>query len=116
MDVQIGAKLSSDYHPIVLLLLPAMTSALPYSPIAISMGDVCGIGPEIIALAYAAQPDLLRGCCVIGDAAIMRRALAEFRSVGIKTTIPFHQKVLNNPHFCSGDFDTQFIYKRMTPC
>ena len=76
MDVQIGAKLSSDYHPIVLLLLPAMTSALPYSPIAISMGDVCGIGPEIIALAYAAQPDLLRGCCVIGDAAIMRRALA----------------------------------------
>ena len=76
MDVQIGAKLSSDYHPIVLLPLPAMTSALPYSPIAISMGDVCGIGPEIIALAYAAQPDLLRGCCVIGDAAIMRRALA----------------------------------------
>ena len=76
MDVQIGATLSSDYHPIVLLLLPAMTSALPYSPIAISMGDVCGIGPEIIALAYAAQPDLLRGCCVIGDAAIMRRALA----------------------------------------
>ena len=76
MDVQIGAKLSSDYHPIVLLLLPAMTSALPYSPIAISMGDVCGIGPEIIALAYASQPDLLRGCCVIGDAAIMRRALA----------------------------------------
>ena len=76
MDVQIGAKLSSDYHPIVLLLLPAMTSALPFSPIAISMGDVCGIGPEIIALAYAAQPDLLRGCCVIGDAAIMRRALA----------------------------------------
>ena len=76
MDVQIGATLSSDYHPIVLLLLPAMTSALPYSPIAISMGDVCGIGPEIIALAYAVQPDLLRGCCVIGDAAIMRRALA----------------------------------------
>ena len=52
-----------------------------------------------------------------GDAIrIMRRALAEFRIGGIKTTIPFHQKVLNNPHFCSGDFDTQFIYKRMTPC
>ena len=55
---------------------PATPAATPYSPIAISMGDVCGIGPEIIALAYAAQPDLLRGCCVIGDAAIMRRALA----------------------------------------
>ena len=52
-----------------------------------------------------------------GDAIrIMRRALAEFRIGGIKTTIPFHQKVLSNPHFCSGDFDTQFIYKRMTPC
>ena len=46
----------------------------PYSPIAISMGDACGIGPEIIAQAFAQQPDLLRGGCVIGDAAVLRRA------------------------------------------
>lgn len=52
------------------------TPATPYSPIAISIGDVCGIGPEIIALAHAQNPELLRGCCVLGDADIMRRALA----------------------------------------
>ena len=49
-------------------------AATPYSPIALSMGDVCGIGPEIIAQAFAQQPELLRGCCVIGDAEILRRA------------------------------------------
>ncbi len=51
-----------------------------------------------------------------GDAIkIMRRALAEFRLSGIKTNIGFHLEVLNNPHFCSGNIDTQFIHKRMTP-
>ena len=51
-----------------------------------------------------------------GDAIkIMRRALAEFRISGITTNISFQQEVLNNPHFCSGNIDTQFIYKRMTP-
>lgn len=51
-----------------------------------------------------------------GDAIkIMRRALAEFRISGIKTNISFHKQILNNPHFCSGNIDTQFINKRMTP-
>ena len=50
-----------------------------------------------------------------GDAImIMRRALAEFRITGIKTNISFHQQILNNVHFCSGNIDTQFINKRMT--
>lgn len=50
-----------------------------------------------------------------GDAIrIMQRALSEFKISGVATTIPFHQEVLKNPHFCSGDIDTQFIYKRMT--
>jgi len=51
-----------------------------------------------------------------GDAImIMRRALAEFRISGIKTNISFHQQILNNAHFCSGNIDTQFINKRMIP-
>ena len=51
-----------------------------------------------------------------GDAIkIMRRALAEFRIDGIATNISFHKQILNNPHFCSGNIDTQFIHKRMTP-
>jgi acetyl-CoA carboxylase, biotin carboxylase subunit len=45
------------------------------------------------------------------DAAIMRgkRALSEFIIEGIKTTIPFHLKVLEDPKFKSGNFDTSFL-------
>lgn len=42
---------------------------------------------------------------------IMKRALEEFIIEGINTTIPFHQKVLNNPDFLSGNFYTNFIEK-----
>jgi len=38
-----------------------------------------------------------------------RRALEEFRLEGVKTTIPFHQKVLENENFIAGNFDTSFI-------
>ncbi|MBE0425826.1 MAG: acetyl-CoA carboxylase biotin carboxylase subunit [Nitrospirae bacterium] len=41
----------------------------------------------------------------------MRRALDEFIIEGINTTIPFHKRVLNNPDFISGNFDTHFIEK-----
>jgi len=39
----------------------------------------------------------------------MKRALDEFIIEGIKTTIPFHLKVLNEKHFVNGDFDTKYI-------
>lgn len=41
----------------------------------------------------------------------MRRALDEFIVEGIKTTIPFHKKVLSNPDFVNGNFDTSFVEK-----
>lgn len=41
----------------------------------------------------------------------MRRALDEFIVEGIKTTIPFHKKVLGRQDFIKGDFDTSFIDK-----
>jgi acetyl-CoA carboxylase biotin carboxylase subunit len=41
----------------------------------------------------------------------MRRALDEFIIEGVKTTIPFHKKVLNNPDFISGNFTTNFVEK-----
>lgn len=41
----------------------------------------------------------------------MKRALDEFIIEGIKTTIPFHKKVFNNPDFVSGDFNTGFVEK-----
>ena len=43
----------------------------------------------------------------------MLRSLNEFEIGGIKTTIPFHKKVLNNEYFISGDFDTSFIPTHM---
>jgi len=42
-----------------------------------------------------------------------RRAFEEFQIEGIKTTIPFHQKVLQNEKFIEGDFDTSFIDKQI---
>ncbi len=42
---------------------------------------------------------------------IMDRALGEYIIGGIKTTIPFHTRIIHHPQFISGDFDTQFVAK-----
>jgi acetyl-CoA carboxylase biotin carboxylase subunit len=42
---------------------------------------------------------------------IMQRALDEFVIEPIKTTIPFHKQVFNNPSFLRGKFSTDFIEK-----
>ena len=44
-------------------------------PIAITLGDPAGIGPEIIAKAFTRAPELTQDCFVVGDVATMRRAL-----------------------------------------
>ena len=41
----------------------------------------------------------------------MKRALGEYIVTGVKTTIPFHIRVMNNQHFLEGTFDTNFIDK-----
>ena len=43
-------------------------------PMAITLGDAAGIGPEIIAKAFA-RPSAASGCVVFGDARIMQYAL-----------------------------------------
>jgi 4-hydroxythreonine-4-phosphate dehydrogenase len=45
-------------------------------PIAITPGDPCGIGPEIIAKAWCLAPESTQGCFVAGDVGLMRRAMA----------------------------------------
>ena len=45
----------------------------------------------------------------------MKRALDEFIIEGIKTTIPFHKKVLNMTAFVKGDFNTSFLEKMGAP-
>ena len=39
----------------------------------------------------------------------MSRALSEYVIEGIKTTIPFHQQLMRNEAFRSGDFNTKFL-------
>ncbi|MCG6895168.1 MAG: acetyl-CoA carboxylase biotin carboxylase subunit [Desulfobacteraceae bacterium] len=39
----------------------------------------------------------------------MARALSEFRIDGIAVTIPFHQRVVEDPEFRRGDYDTHFL-------
>jgi 4-hydroxythreonine-4-phosphate dehydrogenase len=53
------------------------------APIAITLGDAAGIGPEIIAKCFALEPELLRGCFVWGDVAAMRRASAQISAGGV---------------------------------
>jgi acetyl-CoA carboxylase biotin carboxylase subunit len=41
----------------------------------------------------------------------MRRALDEFAVVGIKTTIPLHQRVVDDPEFQAGDYTIHWLEK-----
>jgi len=43
-------------------------------PIAITLGDPAGIGPEIIVKLFRDAPELARGCFVAGDVGALRRA------------------------------------------
>ena len=41
----------------------------------------------------------------------MHRALSEFTISGIRTTIPFHLKMMKNKDFISNNFDTKYLEK-----
>ena len=41
----------------------------------------------------------------------MRRALSEFTIGGLKTSIPFHLRVLDDPVFLEGQADTTYVDK-----
>jgi 4-hydroxythreonine-4-phosphate dehydrogenase len=56
-------------------------------PIAITMGDAAGIGPEIIVKAFRDAPDVLHGCFVAGDLATLRRAAHVVQDAG-DVTLP----------------------------
>lgn len=44
----------------------------------------------------------------------MRRALEEYRIVGVRTNIPFHQNMMDSHRFMAGQFDTQFVEQRFS--
>jgi acetyl-CoA carboxylase biotin carboxylase subunit len=45
----------------------------------------------------------------------MQRALGEFIIEGVKTTIPMHQKILDDPDFQKGDISTKFMERYNYP-
>jgi acetyl-CoA carboxylase biotin carboxylase subunit len=44
----------------------------------------------------------------------MRRALEEYRILGVKTNIPFHQNIIASHRFMGGQFDTRFVEERFS--
>jgi acetyl-CoA carboxylase biotin carboxylase subunit len=45
--------------------------------------------------------------------ATMKRALQEFHIAPVKTTIPLHLRIMDDPHFQSGDVDTGFVERSL---
>jgi acetyl-CoA carboxylase biotin carboxylase subunit len=45
----------------------------------------------------------------------MRRALSEYRIGGIRTSVPFHQAIMDSTEFIWGTFDTGFLGRRRLP-
>ncbi len=44
----------------------------------------------------------------------MRRALEEYRIVGVRTNIPFHQRMMDSHRFMGGQYDTRFVEERFS--
>ncbi|MEO8357081.1 MAG: acetyl-CoA carboxylase biotin carboxylase subunit [Chloroflexota bacterium] len=44
----------------------------------------------------------------------MRRALEEYRVVGVRTNIPFHQMLMDSHRFMGGQYDTRFVEERFS--
>ena len=59
-------------------------------PIAITLGDPAGIGPETIAKAFRDTPDATAGCFVVGDVGVMRRAVGYATGAG-QVALPLAQ-------------------------
>jgi acetyl-CoA carboxylase biotin carboxylase subunit len=43
-----------------------------------------------------------------------RRALDEYRILGVKTNIPFHQNIMDSHRFIAGQYDTRFVEQRFS--
>jgi 4-hydroxythreonine-4-phosphate dehydrogenase len=56
-------------------------------PLAITMGDAAGIGPEIIAKAFRDDQDATKGCFVIGDMPTLRRAAQAIRAHDVELPV-----------------------------
>jgi 4-hydroxythreonine-4-phosphate dehydrogenase len=78
---------------------PTSAQALP---IAITMGDAAGIGPEIIVKAFQTAAQDTVGCFVVGDVATIRRAAVIVAGLGVPLPVAVlkhaHEALLCPPH------------------
>jgi acetyl/propionyl-CoA carboxylase alpha subunit len=44
----------------------------------------------------------------------MRRSLEEYKIVGVRTNIPFHQNLMDSTRFIAGQYDTRFVEHRFS--
>ncbi|HSF82937.1 MAG TPA: acetyl-CoA carboxylase biotin carboxylase subunit [Anaerolineales bacterium] len=44
----------------------------------------------------------------------MRRSLEEYKIVGVRTNVPFHQSLMDSHRFMGGQFDTRFVEERFS--
>jgi acetyl/propionyl-CoA carboxylase alpha subunit len=44
----------------------------------------------------------------------MRRALEEYKILGVHTNIPFHQRLMDSARFLGGQYDTRFVEERFS--
>ncbi len=96
---------------------------LPSTGKIVSLYDPTGPGVRLESGVYEGfevtlhYDPLIAKLCVWGPdraAAIMRmkRALSEYKILGIATSIPFHQKLFQSTAFIAGHFDTAFLDDR----
>ena len=69
-------------------------------PIAITPGDHAGIGPEIVVKAFRDAPEVMRGCFVVGDVALMRQAAQHLGGLLPVAQLASAQDALQTPLRC----------------
>ena len=67
--------------------MPEHQTVPSLKPLAITQGDVAGIGPEIVAKVFRDYPGLTRACFVVGSLDAMRRAVRWISRPG-ETSVP----------------------------
>ncbi len=75
-----------------------MTTAPLSLPVAITMGDPAGIGPETIVKAFRDAPQVTRGCFVVGDVATLRRAASVVAGTGVALPVAVLSEVNESLH------------------
>ena len=85
-------------------------------PIAITLGDASGIGPEIIVKAFRDASEQMQGCVVVGDEAVLQRALNVVMQKPASQSPPLRlQRVAAWPGLPSGDLPDVIPFIQAVP-